>query len=108
MKRTGLAISFVLTVLFVSAQTETKVMSYNIRLDLKSDGENWWEKRKNKVAALMNYYEADFVGMQEVLQQQLVYLKDSLYGYDFIGVARDDGKQAGNIPVFFSKRINTR
>ena len=79
-------------------------MSYNIRLDLKSDGENWWEKRKDKVAALMNYYEADFIGMQEVLHQQLVYLKDSLYGYDFIGVARDDGKQAGEYSCIFFKK----
>ena len=52
--------------LFAGAQQEIKVMSYNIRLDVASDGENRWDARKDKVAALMNYYEADFIGGQEV------------------------------------------
>ncbi|HRX92668.1 MAG TPA: endonuclease, partial [Chitinophagaceae bacterium] len=72
------------------AQGQVKVMSYNIRLSLKSDGENWWENRKDKVTNLMNYYEADFIGMQEVLQVQLDYLKENLTDYNYIGVARDD------------------
>lgn len=85
-------------------QQEIKVMSYNIRLELKSDGENWWELRKDRVAGLMNYYEADFIGMQEVLQNQLNYLKDNLVGYDYIGVGRDDGKEAGEYSCLFYKK----
>jgi endonuclease/exonuclease/phosphatase family metal-dependent hydrolase len=92
------------TALFAKGQTEIKVMSYNIRLDLKSDGENWWEKRKEKVAGLVNYYEADFVGLQEVVHNQLLYLKDSLRGYSFIGVGRDDGKEAGEYSCIFYKK----
>lgn len=88
----------------LSAQLEIKAMSYNIRLSLKSDGENWWENRKNKVVGLMNYYEADFIGMQEVLQVQLDYLKEKLAGYDYIGVARDDGKAAGEYSCIFYKK----
>ena len=64
---------FILPVL-TNAQQEIKVMSYNIRLDVKSDGENQWDKRKDKVAGLMNYYEADFIGGQEVQHHQLQYL----------------------------------
>ena len=86
------------------AQTDLKLMSYNIRLDVKSDGENWWEKRKDKVAGLVNYYEADFVGLQEVVHNQLLYLKDSLTGYNFIGVGRDDGKEAGEYSCIFYKK----
>ncbi|MBL7702521.1 MAG: endonuclease/exonuclease/phosphatase family protein [Ferruginibacter sp.] len=89
---------------FATAQTEVKVMSYNIRLDLKSDGENWWEKRKDRVSGLINYYEADFVGLQEVVHNQLLYLKDSLRGYGLIGVARDDGKEAGEYSCIFYKK----
>lgn len=86
------------------AQGQVKVMSYNIRLSLKSDGENWWENRKDKVANLMNYYEADFIGMQEVLQVQLDYLKENLTDYNYIGVARDDGKKAGEYScIFYNK-----
>lgn len=86
------------------AQADLKVMSYNIRLDVKSDGENWWEVRKDKVAGLINYYEPDFAGLQEVLHRQLVYLKDSLRGYDYIGVGRDDGKEAGEYSCIFYKK----
>jgi len=86
------------------AQGQVKVMSYNIRLSLKSDGENWWENRKDKVTNLMNYYEADFIGMQEVLQVQLDYLKENLTDYNYIGVARDDGKKAGEYScIFYNK-----
>lgn len=87
-----------------TAQTEIKVMSYNIRFDRKEDGENWWEKRKQRVADLMNFYYADFIGGQEVLPQQLKYLTDSLKGYDYIGVGRDDGKQKGEHSCIWYKK----
>lgn len=104
MKKIIAIVLLVVTALFANAQAEVKVMSFNIRLDVKSDGENWWEKRKDKVAGLMNYYEADFIGLQEVVHNQLLYLKDSLHGYSFIGVGRDDGKQAGEYSCIFYKK----
>jgi endonuclease/exonuclease/phosphatase family metal-dependent hydrolase len=99
-------IAFVLFILpvFVNAQQEIKVMSYNIRLDVKSDGENQWDKRKDKVAGLMNYYEADFIGGQEVQHHQLQYLLQNLTGYSYIGVGRDDGKEAGEYSCIFYKK----
>lgn len=104
MKQVIAFVFFLTAALFAKAQTEVKVMSYNIRLDVKIDGENWWEKRKDKVAGLVNYYEADFVGLQEVVHNQLLYLKDSLTGYNFIGVGRDDGKEAGEYSCIFYKK----
>ncbi len=86
------------------AQQEIKVMSYNIRLDVASDGENRWDARKDKVAGLMNYYNADFIGAQEVQHHQLQYLLSQLKGYSSIGVGRDDGKEAGEYScVFYNK-----
>ncbi len=90
--------------LLVFAQQEIKVMSYNIRLDVKSDGENQWDKRKEKVAALMNYYEADFIGGQEVQHHQLQFLLNNLNGYAHIGVGRDDGKEMGEYSCIFYKK----
>ncbi len=87
------------------AQGEIKVMSYNIRLDVASDGENRWDARKDKVAGLMNYYEADFIGGQEVQHHQLQYLASQLTKYNYIGVGRDDGKEAGEYScIFFNKK----
>lgn len=86
------------------AQNEIKVMSYNIRLDVASDGENRWDARKDKVAGLMNYYEADFIGCQEVQHHQLIYLSQNLKGYSYIGVGRDDGKEDGEYSCIFYKK----
>lgn len=94
---------FLFSALSSQAQTEIKAMSYNIRLDIASDGENRWDIRKDKVAGLMNYYEADFIGMQEVLLNQLKYLQEHLSGYDYIGVGRDDGKEVGEFSCIFFK-----
>lgn len=86
------------------AQQPIKVMSYNIRLDVASDGENRWDARKDQVAALMNYYEADFIGGQEVQHHQLQYLLSQLTHYSYIGVGRDDGKEGGEYScIFYNK-----
>ena len=97
----------ILSVLFhvnMYAQQQVKVMSFNIRLDVASDGENRWDLRKDKVAALMNYYEADFIGGQEVQHHQLKYLLSQLTNYNYIGVGRDDGKEEGEYScIFYNK-----
>lgn len=86
-------------------QLQVTAMSYNIRLDAASDGENRWDLRKDRVAGLMNYYGADFIGAQEVLHHQLTYLAQNLHGYHYIGVGRDDGKQKGEYScIFYNSR----
>jgi endonuclease/exonuclease/phosphatase family metal-dependent hydrolase len=86
------------------AQLQVKSMSFNIRLDVAADGENRWELRKEKVAALMNYYGADFIGAQEVQHHQLEYLRQQLPGYAHIGLGRDDGKTAGEYSCIFYRQ----
>lgn len=88
----------------ISLSQELKIMSYNIRLDVASDGENRWDARKDKVAGLMNYYEADFIGSQEVQHHQLQYLLTQLKEYNYIGVGRDDGKTEGEYSCIFYKK----
>lgn len=70
-------------------------MTYNIRLDLASDGPNAWPHREKPLIALVAYYAPDLIGMQEVLHHQKQAIEAGLPGYTFVGVARDDGKQAG-------------
>jgi endonuclease/exonuclease/phosphatase family metal-dependent hydrolase len=79
----------------IFCQTELKVMSYNIRYDAPNDGENLWDIRKSKLASLMAYYDADFIGTQEVKQRQLEFLLQHLPSYSYAGVARTDGKKEG-------------
>ncbi len=85
----------------VSAQTVVRAMTYNLRLDVSSDGENKWDNRKNLLAKQIEFYEPDFLGVQEALPQQMHYLDSTMTAYDFIGVGRDDGKEKGEFSAIF-------
>ena len=83
------------TGMVISGQQTIAVMSFNIRLDVAADGENRWDIRKEKVTELMKFYEPDFIGTQEVMHHQLLFIKQELSQYGHIGVGRDDGKEKG-------------
>lgn len=72
-----------------------EAMTYNIRLDVASDGDNAWPHRRSALTALVAYRAPDLVGMQEVLQHQKQAVEADLPAYQFVGVARDDGKEKG-------------
>ncbi len=74
-----------------------RVMTYNIRYagDVKSAGVNAWEYRKDPVAKTIRFNKPDILGVQEALKIQLDDFKNLLPGYIQIGVARDDGREAG-------------
>lgn len=86
------------------AISQTNVLSFNIRYDTSKDGINQWNNRKEKVAQLITFHEADIIGLQEVLKSQLDDLENLLPSYTWIGVGRDDGKEAGEYsPILFQK-----
>lgn len=72
-----------------------RAMTFNIRLDVASDGENAWPHREEMVEAVIKHEDPDLLGMQEVLVHQKQYLEAALPGYTFVGVGRDDGAEAG-------------
>lgn len=79
-------------------------MTYNIRLDVASDGENRWDYRKKELKDFILNNHPDIIGMQEVLPGQLGYLSKKLKGYNHVGVGRTDGKEKGEFnPVFFDE-----
>lgn len=98
-------IIFLLPLINSNAQT-TKIMTYNIRLDVASDGVNRWDNRKEILAGQVKFYEPDFLGVQEALPTQMQYLKTELLNnYQSIGVGRDDGKDQGEYSAIFYNNI---
>lgn len=89
----------------VTAQ-RINVATYNMRNDnnkedsLRGDG---WGQRFPVIASLVRFHDFDIFGTQECLYHQLVNVKDSLPGYDFIGIGRDDGKRGGEHSAIFYK-----
>lgn len=85
----------------VSGMAQYSVMTYNLRLNIPSDGENRWDNRKEWVSDLVNYYAPDVLGIQEGLPEQVQYLDSALIGYDYVGVGRDDGRNKGEFSAIF-------
>ena len=50
---------------------------------------------------LVQFHGFDIFGTQEGKYHQLQDLKNAMPGYDYIGVGRDDGKQAGEYSAIF-------
>jgi endonuclease/exonuclease/phosphatase family metal-dependent hydrolase len=83
---------------------DIKVISYNIRLSTKSDGDNWWENRKQASINMINEEKPTIFGLQEALPVQVEYLAENLPEYAYIGVGRDDGKQKGEFMAIFYRK----
>lgn len=80
------------------------VMTFNIRMDNKNDGDQQWSNRKDFAANTILFYECDLVGAQEVFHHQLTDLLDRMPGYNYIGVGREDGKTKGEYsPILYKK-----
>ncbi len=81
-----------------------RVMSFNIRLDLASDGPNAWPYRRDMVADVIRHEGPALLGMQEVLPNQKADLEAALPDYTFVGVARDDGAAKGEYSLLAIRR----
>ncbi len=68
-----------------------RVMSFNLRYNNPADGVNAWPNRRDWVASLMRFHDADVIGVQEALAPMLRDLDARLPGYARFGVGRTDG-----------------
>ncbi|MDR6785574.1 endonuclease/exonuclease/phosphatase family protein [Pedobacter africanus] len=79
------------------------VMSYNIRYNNTTDGEDAWPNRKENVKALVKFHDADILCVQEALALQADQLLENT-NYEMVGVGRTDGKREGEFSaVYFDK-----
>jgi endonuclease/exonuclease/phosphatase family metal-dependent hydrolase len=86
----------------ISAQS-LKLMTYNIRLDVASDGENAWPNRKEYWASQMSFYEPDLFGIQEALPHQVTDIAGLLPKYNYVGIGRDGIGKGESSNIFFKK-----
>ena len=85
-------------------QAENYVFAtYNIRNANQSDSlaGNGWGQRYPYIVQQVQFYGFDVFGTQEGKYHQLQDMKQALPNYDYIGVGRDDGKQAGEYSAIF-------
>ncbi|MFD2288677.1 endonuclease [Pedobacter petrophilus] len=79
------------------------IITYNIRLNVASDGVNAWPNRKDNVKALVKFHDADILCVQEALPEQFDALLENS-NFEVVGVGREDGKRKGEFSaVYFDK-----
>ncbi|AFK04463.1 Endonuclease/exonuclease/phosphatase [Emticicia oligotrophica DSM 17448] len=88
---------------FAQKKTPINVATYNLRLNVASDGINAWPNRKELVKALIKFHEFDIFGTQEGFRMQLDGIAE-LPEYAFTGNGRDDGKQGGEHSSIFYRK----
>ncbi len=87
--------------LFVCAQTELNVITFNIRFNNPGDSLNAWPYRKDKVASQILFHQAHIIGVQEALNGQLSDMQQSLKQYKYVGVGREGGTKGEYSAIFF-------
>ncbi|HEX2982480.1 MAG TPA: endonuclease/exonuclease/phosphatase family protein [Ignavibacteriales bacterium] len=90
----------------MKSDNTVRVMTYNIRYagDEKQEGEYSWNNRKGNIVNVIKFHDADIFGVQEALYSQIQDLLMLLPEYSYVGVGRDDGKQAGEYSAIFYKK----
>jgi len=85
------------TVKYTQQPGTVKLISYNIRQSglAANDGPNAWPKRKEATLNMIEREVPGVLGLQELLPDQQRYIRAAFPQYGFVGVGRDDGKDAG-------------
>jgi endonuclease/exonuclease/phosphatase family metal-dependent hydrolase len=102
LKKIITSVLFLLIGVFLNAQT-LKVMTYNIRLDVTSDGENDWNHRKDYFTSQIKFYEPDIFGVQEAKPNQVIDIATSLLQYDNVGIGREGIGKGESSNIFYKK-----
>jgi endonuclease/exonuclease/phosphatase family metal-dependent hydrolase len=98
-------ILILLTVLnaYCSSAQNIKVMTYNVRLDVASDGENDWTHRKDFFASQIQFYEPDIFGVQEAKPNQVIDMSTAFSQYSFLGIGREGEGKGESSNIFYKK-----
>ena len=66
-----------------------KVMSFNLRSDFILDFKNRWDKRKHIVYEIIDKYDCDIIGVQEVTNKMFNDIKEN---FDEFEIVKDPGE----------------
>jgi endonuclease/exonuclease/phosphatase family metal-dependent hydrolase len=80
-----------------------QVVTFNLRVDTRVDGENRWDVRKDFAAAVVREMSPDILGTQEAMPQQARYLEEQLGGHARFGAGRHDGVNGEANALFLRK-----
>jgi endonuclease/exonuclease/phosphatase family metal-dependent hydrolase len=86
-----------------------RVMTFNVRLPLDSDGANNWEARRDIAVLMLQTEDPDVIGTQELYKRQGDELVARLPQYAWFGEGRHGGDEDEHMGVFYRKdRLRVR
>lgn len=100
MKRLLLAIFF-LVIASTGFTQSLKLITYNIRLQTASDGDNSWTNRKDYLTGQLAFYGPDIFGVQEALPEQVTDLTKAFADYSVVGTGRDGFGMGESSNIFY-------
>jgi endonuclease/exonuclease/phosphatase family metal-dependent hydrolase len=80
-----------------------KMMTYNIRLDVASDGENAWPKRKDYFTSQIRFYSPDIFGVQEATPNQVLDIASAFPDYNRFGIGREEKGTGEACTIYYKK-----
>ncbi|WP_422055576.1 endonuclease/exonuclease/phosphatase family protein [Sphingomonas sp.] len=80
-----------------------RVMSFNVRLPLESDGPNRWQARRDLFIETLRRADPDAIGTQELWKIQGDYVVERLPQFSWLGVDRRGGHGDEHMGVFFRR-----
>jgi len=83
-----------------------KIMTYNIRLDNPSDGENAWPNRKDYFTDQIQFYSPDIFGVQEATPNQVVDIASALPNYNKFGIGREEEGKGEASAIYYKKSFS--
>ena len=82
-----------------------KLLTYNVRLNVASDGQNAWPVRKPFFLSQLKFYSPDIFGTQEGLPGQVADIAEGLPEYGHIGQGREGGDNGEHVAMFYKKDL---
>ncbi|MEQ4573545.1 MULTISPECIES: endonuclease/exonuclease/phosphatase family protein [Gammaproteobacteria] len=81
-----------------------RVISFNVRVPVDTDGDKRWEVRRSAMAELIREQHPDIFGTQELVKKQADYLAEQLPDYRWFGRSRDGSEDGERMGVFYDSR----
>ena len=84
---------------------QLKIMSFNLRCDVVSDGINYFFNRIDRVLEILDKEKTDIVGFQEVTDSMRAKLRDSLTDYMVQGCGRERNYRGESMIIAYRKDV---
>ena len=102
MKLKQILFFLVICITYSCKSQDMNIMTYNIRLDIASDGENAWPNRKDFLSSQVLFLEPDILGVQEARPNQISDLNNAMPNYKYIGKGRDGDSNGEHTAIYYN------